>query len=135
MSQYFGDFEEEQRKRKVQQWLELLESDLGGKVISELPDAEATGSEEADGSLETELRPDQDDLTSITNHEFSLEMEGDDWDPSGGDEEAEEEMIADPPGKGRFFHKAMRTCVKKVILDTLPPQPRLRCPLLREIWR
>ena len=41
--QFFGDFGEEQRKRKVQQWLDLLESDLGVKVIAELPEATDTG--------------------------------------------------------------------------------------------
>ena len=81
------DFGEEQRRKKVQTWLDLLESDLGVKVIAELPDAGETGPE---GSSETEPRPCMEEVVSITSHEFGVDLDADD-EPDLSDEQAAEE--------------------------------------------
>ena len=66
---FFSDLGEEKRKRKVQQYLNFLESDLGVKVIQTLPDADESGSEGSEATQSTELRADYDEGESITSSE------------------------------------------------------------------
>ena len=55
-----GDLGEEQRRRAQHEWLAALASDLGVKVIAEMPDAQETGSDLDVHSLSsTELRADR----------------------------------------------------------------------------
>ncbi|CAE7928562.1 RE1, partial [Symbiodinium sp. KB8] len=112
---FFGDFGEAARKRKVQYWLGLLESDLGIKVIEALPDAEATGSEASLASSGTELCANGgSDGETITSHEFGLELGTEDENEAS---EFEEELVPDVEGKPCFFHKAKRQHVRKVAQD------------------
>ena len=106
---FFGDFGTELRKKKVEEWMDLLQSDLGVQVISKLPDAERTASEnESCASSETELREDKDDI-SITSHEFGVEFleesEDDENDGSGQDLDNDERNVE---GKPCTFHKSLR---------------------------
>ena len=113
---FFSDFGEAARKRKVEYWLGLLESDLGVKVITDLPDAEETPTERSMASSRTELRADGgSDGDTITSHEFGLEIEEEEeTEPS---EASDEELVPDLGGKPCFFHKGLRQRVKQVARD------------------
>ncbi|CAE7249975.1 TY1B-ER1, partial [Symbiodinium sp. KB8] len=97
-NEFFGDFGAEARRRRDQQWLDMLENDLGVKVIRELPDAEATGSEPNETDQEGA------ETASITSHEFGVLAASDE----DTDDLSEEELVADVGGKPCFFHKTMR---------------------------
>ena len=118
---FFGDFGECQRREKVQQWLDLLENDLGVKVIHDLPEAVGTGSEFSDCTSDKE---------SISSHEFGLHREAMDSEEElisddgkvnldksvAVDPDDEEELI---PEKApvKFFHKNMRKKVHGILRD------------------
>ena len=101
-NEFFGDFGVEARRRRDQQWLDMLENDLGVKVIRELPDAEATGSEPS------ECDPEGAETASITSHEFGV-VAGSDESTDG---ESDEELVPDVGGKPCFFHKTLRKKVR-----------------------
>ena len=113
---FFSDFGEAARKRKVEYWLGLLESDLGVKVITDLPDGEETPTERSMASSRTELRAEGgSDGDTITSHEFGLEIEEEEeTEPS---EASDEELVPDLGGKPCFFHKGLRQRVKQVARD------------------
>ena len=109
---FFGDFGDELRKKKVEEWKNLLQSDLGVLVIADLPEAEHTTSEhESHMSSGTELRADDDDI-SITSHEFGvefLEESEDDTDAQNEHEDGEQDgSEPDVTGKSCYFHRALR---------------------------
>ena len=109
---FFGDFGDELRKKKVEEWKNLLQSDLGVRVIADLPEAEHTASEhESHMSSGTELRADDDDI-SITSHEFGvefLEESEDDTDAQNEHEDGEQDgSEPDVTGKSCYFHRALR---------------------------
>ena len=107
----------------MQQWLDLLESDLGVKVIDDLPEANDTGSEFSDSTSARE---------SISSHEFGVhrgELDNDSEDELVADDgqvapnmsmvvdpDDEEELIPeDKPAK--LFRKNMRRKVHGVLRD------------------
>ena len=102
---FFGDFGDKLRKKKVEEWMNLLQSDLGVRVIADLPASE----HESNASSDTELRLNKDDA-SITSHEFRVEIleeseDGvDDRDERNEDDRSESEVT----GKQCYFHKALR---------------------------
>ena len=113
--QFFGELGEKERKRRVAHWLGLLESDLGIKVIRDLPDAENTGSEATMASSRTALCPGGgSDGDTISSHEFGVEAAADEDSEATGEDE---ELIPDDQGKPCFFHKALRQKMRKVTGD------------------
>ena len=108
---FFGDFGTELRRKKSQEWMGLLQSDLGVQVISELPDAEHTASEnESCASSDTELREDNDNV-SITSHEFGVEfLDESDDDGNEAENPGYDLDTAEPDVEGRpcSFHKSLR---------------------------
>ena len=123
---FFGDFGEQRRRENERQWLDLLESDLGVKVIQQLPDADETGSEFSKESSESEVE-------SISSHEFGVIQE----EPIADDDEEllpakedvekhialefedlsdQEELIPDK-SRTRYFHKNMRKKINAAMGD------------------
>ncbi|CAE7368424.1 RE2, partial [Symbiodinium sp. KB8] len=103
-NEFFGDFGAEARRHRNREWLDMLENDLGVKVIQQLPDAEHTGSED-----EAEDRHGA-ETDSVTSHEFGVLPAEDEEDT---DFETEDELVPDVGGKPCFFHKAMRKKVRE----------------------
>ena len=114
---YYSDFGEEQRKQKVTEWLRLLESDLGIKVIEDLPQDQETASEGTAGTSDTELRwAEESEPETISSHEFGVSgaLDSDEDTKEGSEKEDDEELVADDFGKPCFFHKGLRQRVRKV---------------------
>ena len=110
------NFGESQRREKV-------ESDLGAKVIQDLPDAADSGSEFSDGTSGNE---------SISCHEFGLRREDVESDgeeelvPEDGKVIPNNSMVVDPndeeelvpaEGAAKFFHKNTRKKMHGVLRD------------------
>ena len=116
---YGAEVAENERKRKVEKWLQLLESDLGIKVIEELPHDQETASEGTAGSSDTELQwAEGSEPETISSHEFGVDVASEsEGGSTGASEKEDEELIPDRMGKPCFFHKAMRQKVKRAAQD------------------
>ena len=90
-------------RERHRDWLQMLQNDLGVKVIQDLPDATSTASE-----LEYDLK--EEDEVSITSHEFGVEPDTDaDVQSSDGEgRSSEEELLKgeDYPGRRHTYFRS-----------------------------